>query len=106
MKKQKELCYVKALQKGGMRLLNLFRFDVIAQLANIPARITLYELLRLFKSTRDALREALADAEIFMSQIPAICGEEDGNHCHQISKQFPISPSPQKTHLHPRRHAS
>ena len=66
-----------------------FRFDVIAQLTNISTRITLYELLRLSKSTRDALREALANAEIIMTQIPAICGEEDNNHCHLTSKQFP-----------------
>jgi len=65
-----------------------FCFYVMTQLANIPTRITLYELLRLFKSTRDALREALADAEVFMTQIPAICGEEDGSHCHQTSKKF------------------
>ena len=64
------------------------RFDVMAQLVNIPIRITLYELLRLSKTTRDVLREALADVEIFMTQIPAICGEEDNIHCHHTSKQF------------------
>jgi len=31
-----------------------FCFDVLAQLANIPARIILYELLGFSKSTRDA----------------------------------------------------
>jgi len=66
----------------------LFHFDVLAQLSNIPARITLYELLRLFKYTRDTLREALADAEVFITQIPAMCGEEEGRHCHHTSKQF------------------
>jgi len=71
-----------------MRQSTLFHFDIMAQLANIPARITLYELLRLFKSTRDALREALADVENFMTHIPAICGEKDDNHCHHTSKQF------------------
>jgi len=39
----------------------------MAQLANNPSRITLYEVLRLSKSTRDALREALVDAEVFMT---------------------------------------
>jgi len=48
-----------------------YRFDVLAQLANIPARITLYELLRLSKSTREALREALVDAKVFIARIPA-----------------------------------
>jgi len=71
-----------------MGLSTPFCFDVMAQLANIPAWITLYELLRLSKSTRNALREALADAEVFVTQIPAICGEEDDSHCHHTSKQF------------------
>src|SRR3954468_7092080 len=47
-----------------------FRFDIINQLANILARITLYELLKLSKSTREALREALADLEVFVTQLP------------------------------------
>jgi len=89
MKKQKELQYVKTLLKSGAGLLTLFRFDVLAQLANISARITFYELLRLSKPTRDALREALADAEIFVTQIPATCQEKDDNHCHHASKQLP-----------------
>ena len=46
-------------------------FDVLAQLANIPTIITLYELLRLSKSIREALREALADSKAFIAQIPA-----------------------------------
>jgi len=72
VEKQKELWYAKALSKdkaeGSSRP---YHFDVLAQLANIPARITLYELLRLPKSTREALRETLADAEVFMAQILA-----------------------------------
>jgi len=63
--KQKELCDAKALQKDDVRLLTPFRFDVLAQIANIPTRITLNELLKLFKSTREALRETLIDSEIF-----------------------------------------
>jgi len=39
-----------------------YRFDVLPQLANIPSTITLYDLLRLSKSTREALREILADS--------------------------------------------
>jgi len=68
---------------------NTFRFDVLAQLANIPARITLYEFLRLFKSTRDALREVLGDSEVFLTQISAIPEEEDDGHCHQASRCSP-----------------
>jgi len=54
--KAEELRYVKALLKIGMGLLTSFHFDILAQLANIPARITLYKLLSLSKSTKDALR--------------------------------------------------
>ena len=64
-------------------------FHGLAHLANIPARITLYELLRLFKSTRDALREALEDAEVFVTQISTSFHKEDSGHCHHVSKQLP-----------------
>jgi len=55
--KQKELRYT-TLQKDEAGPSTPFRFDVLAQLDNIPAQITLYELLRLSKSTREALKEA------------------------------------------------
>ena len=97
MKKKKEIGYIKALQKNGMGPSTLFCFDVLTQFTNILARITLYELLRLFKFTRDALRKALADVEVFVTQILAICEEKDGNHCHHTRSNFPASPSPQKT---------
>ena len=72
VEKQNELRYAKALLKDKLEgSLRPYHFDVLAQLANIPARITLYELLRLSKSTREALRESLADAEAFMAQILA-----------------------------------
>jgi len=87
--KQKKLHYAKALQKDVARPLTLFHFDVLPQLANIPTRITLYELLRLFKSTRKALREVLADSEIFLAQIPTIPEEKDNRHCHQASRCSP-----------------
>ena len=66
-----------------------YHFDVLAQLANIPARITLYELLRLSKSTREALREALADAEVFMAQIPAGPQEKDEEDYLHTSQHAP-----------------
>lgn len=34
-----------------------FQFNITAQLANIPAHITLYELLQLSKAAQDVLRE-------------------------------------------------
>jgi len=86
VEKQKKLRYVKTLLKSGVGPSTPFCFDVLAQLANISARITLYEFLRLSKSTRDALREALENAEIFVTKIPIICEEEDDNYCHHTSK--------------------
>ena len=54
--KQKELRFSRVLSKDVAEgSTPPYRFDVLAQLANIPARITLYELLRLSKSTREAL---------------------------------------------------
>jgi len=70
VEKQKELRYAKARPKDKLEESSVpYRFDVLTQLANIPARITLYEVLRLSLSTREALREALADAEAFMARI-------------------------------------
>ena len=66
-----------------------YRFDVLAQLANIPARITLYELLRLSKSTKEALKEALADVEVFMAWILAEPEEEDEENCLHTSQHAP-----------------
>ena len=86
VKKQKELCYSKALQNDKAEGSSTFRFDILTQLANITAQITLHELLRLSKSTREALREELADSEAYIAQIPAVCKEEDDEHCHQTSK--------------------
>jgi len=72
VEKQKKIRYSKALPKDKMEGSSVpYRFDVLAQLANIPARITLYELLRLSKSTTEVLREALADDEVFMARISA-----------------------------------
>ena len=77
VEKQKELQFSKALLKDNAEgSITPYSFDVLVQLANIPARIALYELLRLSKSTREALREALVDAEIFMAQIPTRSQEE------------------------------
>src|SRR3954462_8663422 len=83
--KQKEVRYNRPLNKGkAVEVSQPFRFDIINQLANIPARITLYELLKLSKSTREALREALADAEVFVTQLP-IGSTIDESHSLSIS---------------------
>jgi len=71
VEKQKELRYSKALPKDRSEGTSVpYHFGVLAQLVNILARITLYELLRLSKLTREALRKSLADAEVFVIQIP------------------------------------
>ena len=90
MEKQKEFRYAKTLLKDKVEGSSaLYRFDVLAQLANIPAWITLYELLRLSKSTREALREALVDAEAFMARIPAKPEEENEGNCLHASQYVP-----------------
>src|SRR3954469_2159916 len=69
--KPKEVRYNRPLNKRkAIEVFQPFCFDIINQLANIPVRITLYELLRLSKSTKKALREALADAGVFVTQHP------------------------------------
>lgn len=62
-----------------------FQFGIIAQLANIPACITLCELLRLSK----AIQDALADSDSFLAQIaePSIDIEDSCPHYHQVMRQ-------------------
>ena len=76
VEKQKELQYAKSLLKDKAKGAP-YHFDVLAELVNIPVRITLYEFLRLSKSTRKALREALANIETFMARILAKPEDED-----------------------------
>jgi len=79
--KQKEIHYDESLKKIPSRRLNApFRFNILAQLANIPARIILHELLRLSKKMREALRDALAASESFLTQVPTPT-EEDRVSC-------------------------
>lgn len=71
MEKSKELWYYKALTKDQSKgLSQLFRFDLLNSLENIPAYIILYDLLRLFEATQDAVREAYTDPEVSIAQIP------------------------------------
>ena len=80
--KQKEIRFDESLKKNPSRRLNApFRFDILAQLANIPASITLHELLCLLKKMREALSDALADSESFLTQVPSIPTEDDGASC-------------------------
>lgn len=84
--KEKDLRHTQPLNKdkvGGTH--QPFCFNVLAQLANIPARITLYELLKLFADTWEALREAMADAKVIAAFVEAtqVQGESESL---QISK--------------------
>jgi len=80
--KQKEIQFDELLKKNPSWGLNApFRFDILAQLANILARITLHELLHLSKKMKEALRDALADSESFLTQVPSIPTKEDGASC-------------------------
>lgn len=45
-----------------------FHFDVLSQLFNILARITLYELLKMFQETREVLKKALPDAKVLATR--------------------------------------
>jgi len=70
VEKLKESRHAKVLQKDKVEgLPTPFCFYDFAMLANIPARITLYGLLKLSKSTRKALREVLAYSEAFIAHI-------------------------------------
>jgi len=57
-----------------------FRFDILAQLANILPQITIHELFCLSKETREALRDALANSELFLTHMPE-ASEDDINPC-------------------------
>ena len=77
--KKKEVQFDKALKKDPSKGFKaLLSFDKLAQLANIPARITLHELLHLLKEKREKLRDALADSESFLTQVPAIPTNDNG----------------------------
>ena len=87
--KQKEIRFDHVLKKPSGPGLNMpFRFDILAQLANIPARITIHELLRLSKETREALRDALANSESFLTYMSddtqSSCPE-----CHHVQSKVP-----------------
>jgi len=69
-----------------------FRFDILAQLANIPARITMHKLLRLSKETREALRDALANSESFLTYMPEIPKDDTQSacpKCHHVQSTVP-----------------
>jgi len=69
-----------------------FRFDILAQLANIPAQITIHELLRLSKETREAVRDALANSESFLIHVLEASADDSQPlcpKCHHVQPKMP-----------------
>lgn len=60
--KQKEVKFDKVIKPNRS-------FDMMAQLSNLPAQLTLYEKLCLSKETRKLLKEALKNIESFATLI-------------------------------------
>ena len=91
--KQKEVRFDYILKKPLGPGLNIpFRFDILAQLANIPTRITIHELLHLSKETREALRDALANSESEMIHMPETPREDTQPscfECHHVQLKVP-----------------
>ena len=90
---QKEIRFDHVLKKPSGPGLNMpLRFDILAQLANIPARITIHELLHLSNETREALRDALANSESFltyMPEIPRVDTQPSCSECHHVQSKVP-----------------
>ena len=86
--KQKEVRFDHVLKKSsGPGLKVPFWFDILAQLANIPARITIHELLHLSKETREAIRDALANSESFLIHMPETSRNDTQplcSECHHV----------------------
>lgn len=100
--KQKELRFQRDLKKDSEVMGMPFLFDVLAQLANIPAHITLYELLCLSRTTKDILRDVLVDSDVFLAQIiePSMDVEDSCPLCYQVMRQVPyIRFSPEDMHV-------
>jgi len=94
--KQKEVRYDHVLKKtSSPRLDAPFRFDILAQLANIRALITIYELLHLSQETIEALRGALANSESFLIHMLEAF-EYDSQplcpKCHHVQLKMPTIP--------------
>jgi len=77
---------------SGLKLDAPFRFDILAQLANILAQITIHKLLFLLKETREALRDALANSESFLIYMSE-ASEDDSQplcpECHHVQPKIP-----------------
>jgi len=64
----------------------------LAQLSNIPARITIHKLLHDSKETREALRDALANSESFLTHMPETPRDDmqlSCSECHHVQLKVP-----------------
>lgn len=61
-------CFSKLIDKTT-KVAKPIRFDIMKQLNQILANVSLHELLILSPATRKALIEALVDAEVFMTLL-------------------------------------
>jgi len=91
--KPKEVWFDHVLKKpSGQGFDTPFRFDILAHLVNILARITIHELLRLSKETREALRDVLANSETFLTCIPEVSNhnvQSSCPECHHVQSRVP-----------------
>ena len=92
--KQKEVWFDRVLKRTlGLGLDAPFCFDIFTQYANIPARITMHELLCLSKETREALMDALANSESFLIHMPD-ASEDDSKplcpECHYVQLKLSL----------------
>ena len=97
VEKQKELWYVTALQKGGMGPSTPFHFDVMTQLANIPAWITFYLALKAFQVYKGYLERSVSICRGFRDLDSCYMHRERWKPMPTPQSNFPTSPSPQKT---------
>ena len=89
VEKKKEIWYAKALQKdNAKRPSTLYRFEVLAQLANVLARIALWASETLQVNKR-SYQKSSSWRRGFIAQILAGLKEEDDGHCLQTFKPFP-----------------
>ena len=66
----RETRFDKSLRKEAAQGLEWpYNFDILAQLANKSAKLSLYELLRLSKDFRTALSDALQNADAYLAQV-------------------------------------
>ena len=88
----KRRCGLSLEEKSFLRAQHFFHFDILAQLANSSARITLHELLFAFQRKQERRLGICLQTRSFLVQVPSIPIDERGTlcpHCHLASQQVP-----------------